>query len=59
LVILAPFFFEGFRQGFSLYGSWREAVVARGVPQESHNQSFPALLYHLLNVGRQPARNRS
>ncbi len=49
LVVLMPFFFEGFSGGFSLYSSWRQAVIAKGVPQESHNQSFTAMLYHYLS----------
>lgn len=48
LMLLAPFAVEGFWGGISLYREWHSALVARGLPMDSHNQSFGALLHHYL-----------
>ena len=46
LVGALPFFLQGFEGGLHLLASWREALLAKGLPTESHNQSFAALLLH-------------
>lgn len=47
--LLVPVFSQGWIGTFHLLKDWREAVLARGLPLESHNQSFTALLYHYLS----------
>lgn len=37
---------EGPEGAWSLVLRWRDALVSRGLPTESHNQSFAALLHH-------------
>lgn len=49
VVLLLPLFMEGVRPGISLYGQWYAALLAKGLPLESHNQSFAALLLHYLS----------
>ncbi len=41
-----PFWNQGWTGMWDLLLGWREAVLARGLPLESHNQSFTAFLYH-------------
>ncbi len=45
-VLALPVFFVGPATWLALLGDWREALVSRGLPLETHNQSFAALLYH-------------
>jgi hypothetical protein len=40
----------GFSGALALMGAWREALVAKGLPFESHNQSFIAFLHHYFTV---------
>ncbi|MEI7999586.1 MAG: glycosyltransferase family 87 protein, partial [Candidatus Omnitrophota bacterium] len=47
--ILIPVFSQGWAGTWSLFLDWREAIMARGLPLESHNQSFSALIYHYLS----------
>ena len=49
LILLVPVFCVGWDGAFNLLLHWREAVLARGLPLESHNQSFSAFLYHYLS----------
>jgi hypothetical protein len=44
-----PLFTVGWSGMMRLIKSWGEALLARGLPMESHNQSFTALLYHYLS----------
>lgn len=37
---------EGWSQGFHLLIAWKNALYAKGLPLESHNQSFAAFLHH-------------
>ncbi|MFZ9594515.1 MAG: glycosyltransferase family 87 protein [Bdellovibrionia bacterium] len=39
-------FSVGWEGLFSLLMQWKEALLLKGLPLESHNQSFTALLYH-------------
>ncbi len=41
-----PLLLQGWGGGLALYLDWKDALLARGLPLESHNQSFIALLYH-------------
>ena len=45
LVLLAPVITEGIRATWGLHELWMDALVGRGLPLESHNQSFTALLH--------------
>ena len=47
LMILGPAIF--LNAGGSLYLNWRDALIAKGFPTESHNQSFLAFLHHYLS----------
>jgi hypothetical protein len=49
VAILLPVFFLGWKGGLDLLWHWKDALVARGLPLESHNQSFTALLHHYLS----------
>ena len=49
LALFIPLATETWQTAFSLLVDWREAVLARGLPIDSHNQSFAALLYHYLS----------
>ena len=46
LILVIPFLFEGLQGGASLYFQWNQALFSRGMPIESHNQSFTAFLFH-------------
>ncbi len=46
---LVPVWTLGWVGAWQLLLDWRDAVVARGVPLESHNQSFMAMIHHLLS----------
>lgn len=46
VVLLLPFLFTGIQGGTGLYAQWMQAIAARGIPLESHNQSFIAFLTH-------------
>lgn len=43
---LAPLCTEGIQGTVHLYSQWKEALIAKGLPLESHNQSFSAFLHH-------------
>lgn len=45
-VLLFPMLTEGFMGWVTLMQGWRDALLAKGLPLESHNQSFVAFLYH-------------
>jgi hypothetical protein len=47
--ILLPVMSVGWSSTIQLFIEWREALLARGLPLEAHNQSFTALLYHYLS----------
>lgn len=49
LVMLLPLTLKGFPQWVELHRDWFQALEDRGFPRESHNQSFLAVLYHLLS----------
>jgi len=49
IALALPVASVGFQGSLNLLNSWKNAVLARGLPLESHNQSFPALLYHFLS----------
>lgn len=46
LILLAPVATLGLAGALALYPLWFGALVAKGLPTDSHNQSFPALLQH-------------
>jgi hypothetical protein len=46
LMFMLPLFTEGFAGTWELMTSWRTALLSRGLPLESHNQSFSALIHH-------------
>ncbi len=48
LILVLPFVFEGV-DGAHFYSQWRQALIDRGLPMESHNQSFAAVLHHYLS----------
>jgi len=49
ICFILPIFSQGWDGTCQLLLSWRDAVLAKGLPLESHNQSFIALLYHYLS----------
>ncbi|MDR3605962.1 MAG: glycosyltransferase 87 family protein [Oligoflexia bacterium] len=49
LMLLAPALTQGWDGLVSLYPQWSAALVSRGLPLESHNQSFVAVLHHFLS----------
>jgi hypothetical protein len=49
LLLIFPVFSVGWNGMISLYTHWQEALLDRGLPLESHNQSFTAFLYHYLS----------
>lgn len=49
LIVFLPFFARGWSGGLALYSGWYDALLARGTPIESHNQSFISLLRHLFS----------
>jgi hypothetical protein len=49
VTLLIPVLSLGWGGTWNLLVEWRGAVLARGLPMESHNQSFAALLYHYLS----------
>jgi hypothetical protein len=46
LAVLIPVFHVGWDGWWSLMQQWRSALIDRGFPLESHNQSFAAFLQH-------------
>ena len=51
LILLAPFVDQGWQGTWSLIVNWGHALIAKGLPLESHNQSLVALLYRYLSGG--------
>jgi hypothetical protein len=49
VMLFLPVFSQGWSGLASLYPEWWGALVSRGLPLESHNQSFTAFLYHFLS----------
>ncbi len=49
LVLGIPFVAQGSDGAIALYGQWREALLSRGLPLESHNQSFAAFVHHFFS----------
>lgn len=49
VILLLPFLTEGVSLGARLYRDWYGALLSKGLPIESHNQSFAALLLHYLS----------
>ncbi len=49
VALFLPLLSLGLEPTGKLFLDWREALLARGLPMESHNQSFTALLYHYLS----------
>ncbi len=47
--LCSPVFTEGFLGMVDLMAGWRDAIIAKGLPLESHNQSFIAFLYHFFS----------
>jgi hypothetical protein len=54
LTLLIPATTLGWGGAFKLLWEWRDALLSRGLPLESHNQSFTALLYHYLSGSPTP-----
>lgn len=46
LALLGPALFAGLEGAIALLEGWKSAVLAKGFPLESHNQSFAAFLHH-------------
>ncbi len=46
LILFLPLLSTGLAQAVSLHGQWVDALRGRGLPLESHNQSFAAFLHH-------------
>jgi hypothetical protein len=44
-----PLVVLGWKSGIALYLDWQKALIDRGFPTESHNQSFTAFLYRYLS----------
>jgi hypothetical protein len=54
LVLGIPFISQGREGGVQLFHEWLVALQARGLPMESHNQSFAALLRHFFSGNPTP-----
>lgn len=62
LVLAAPLLTQGWDGNLELLARWRDALILRGLPFESHNQSFSALLHrwfsgepvHVVALGMHP-----
>jgi len=54
LVAGIPFLGTGFSGGLEIYRGWSEALVMKGFPLESHNQSFAAFLHHYFTRAATP-----
>jgi hypothetical protein len=50
LILALPFFTQGWEGSLNLFRDWRTALLDRGLPLESHNQSFSAFLHHYLSA---------
>ena len=48
-IFFVPVVSQGWGGTLELLNAWRDALVARGMPMESHNQSFTAFLHHYLS----------
>lgn len=48
LVLLIPVLGQGLQGTWQLHLSWRHALMLKGLPLETHNQSFSAFLYRYL-----------
>lgn len=46
LIGLIPLLTEGVQGTRNLYSHWKDSLISRGLPLESHNQSFSAFLHH-------------
>lgn len=46
LALFLPIGTEGFFPGLELLWAWRDALLSKGLPLDSHNQSFAAFLWH-------------
>lgn len=46
LIGLVPILTEGVQGTWKLYYHWKDALISRGLPLETHNQSFSAFLHH-------------
>ncbi len=53
-ILLLPLIFGGWDQFLELHTRWLSALVDRGLPMESHNQSFMAFLHHLFSGNPTP-----
>ena len=49
LILLLPVASEGLQGAWRLLLDWRQALLDRGLPLESHDQSFTAFVYHYLS----------
>ena len=49
LILLVPLVSQGTGGTFDLYHQWKDALISRGLPLESHNQSFSAFLHHVFS----------
>jgi hypothetical protein len=48
-LLLLPLPWIGVHGFYGLYPQWTQALLSRGLPLESHNQSFAAFLHHFLS----------
>lgn len=49
LIVLLPATTNGFSGAWDLMLQWKNALMSKGLPTETHNQSIPALLYRYLS----------
>lgn len=54
ITILSPLLVVPSQVALQLYSQWGQSLLARGLPLETHNQSFAALLYHYASGGPTP-----
>lgn len=57
VTLLVPVTSLGWFGGLHLLIEWKDALFARGLPLESHNQSFIALLHHYLSGSPTPVHS--
>lgn len=46
IILILPFLAQGWHGGWDLLFAWKTALESKGLPLESHNQSFSAFLHH-------------
>ncbi len=54
MMFFLPIVVEGWQSGTALLLDWRQALLSRGFPLETHNQSLPAFIYRVFGNSLSP-----